>query len=169
MFPGNQLAQSARDDSLNRVMSIIDSHGGKGCLPREIIQEVVDQQEKVYPWLTWYQIDGLHKRRSAEFCHAKQRDEDDVEEGDELFQYKGDSDDSSYDKEDIYTMADDFNDGVGLANDFDNEAGLFTAAKTVKDDATFSYSVGQKKGSTDKAKMAMKNRQQLLIDEISDT
>ena len=96
MFPGDQLAQSARDDALKRVMGIINSHEEKGRLPRGIIQEVVDIQKKVYPWLTRYQIDGLRKRRSAEFRSAKQNDEDeeDVEEGDELFQYQHDLDDS---------------------------------------------------------------------------
>ena len=63
MFPGNREAQSARNHTLERVMCIIDSKEENGRLPRGIIQEVVEQQRKVYPWLTRYQIDGLRKRR----------------------------------------------------------------------------------------------------------
>ena len=77
----------------------------------------------------------------------KKHDEDDVEEGGGLFQYK-EEDDSFYDTEDIddaeviYRRADE---AVYTISDyFDDEAGLFTVSKTFGD-ATLSYSIYRKR------------------------
>ena len=162
MFPGNREAQTARNDTLERVMSIIDSKEENGRLPRGIIQEVVEQQRQVYPWLTRYQIDGLRKRRSAELRRAKQDNEVDVEEeGDQFFLRNVEGD-----KLFLQNNSEDSDDNDSDDDIIEQQTFL---EETVADDATFAYSVGRKKGSTDKAKMEMKNRQQLLIDDISDT
>ena len=92
---------------------------------------------------------------------AKQHNEVDVEEegdqfflrnveGDKLFLQNNSEDSDDNDSDD----------------DFEQQTLL---EETVADDTTFAYSVGRKKGSTAKAKMELKNRQQLLIDDISDT
>ena len=54
MFPGNLVAQEARDTSLQIVMDLIDSQEIDGFLPRGTIQRVVEEQQVVYPWLTRY-------------------------------------------------------------------------------------------------------------------
>ena len=54
-------------------MSIIDSYEKK-----DVYQEESFKRDR----LMRYQINGLRKRRSAEFWRTKQRDEDDVEDRD---------------------------------------------------------------------------------------
>ena len=66
MFPGNKVAASARDTILQTIMDDIDSKEVRGRLPSGTIKRVVDANQVIYPWLTRYQIDGLHRHRASQ-------------------------------------------------------------------------------------------------------
>ena len=162
MFPGNRAAATLRDNTLQSVMNLIDSHEVRGVLPRGTIQRVVDENRVVFPWLTRYQIDGLRRRRAS---HRRELAIHLEEEAN--LEREEDKDDlamSIHDHDDIQFIEgyDSFD-----SDDIDYDPSLNTAL--VSDSTVFAATIGRKKGSTNNAKLEYKKRKNLLIDEISDT
>ena len=158
MFPGNLVAQEARDTSLQIVMDMIDSQEIDGFLPRGTIQRVVEEQQVVYPWLTRYQIDGLRKRRTSIMRKERQQQQQLLEHGQE----ENDRNDSDFNSIDSDRTYDARADPVGDDDDnqeFDADAvgdamevlypSVVIPRNTVRlDSVSYPTSVGRKKGTT---------------------